>query len=134
MQNVSCESVRNSTGSPFSSWCFFRVLAFLKEWVWENGLFVSLYETDTDAEEKDEDATGGNQTQVKTGAGSGSGVWTISTAEDRTGRVWTSEGPDAVVARRIKMLAKASSEYVSQREWDGSFVPKVSAPHLGYLY
>lgn len=98
---------------------FFRVLAFLKEWAWETGLFVSLYEPDAETDDEE-----GTSPHVK--VGSGSGVWTISTAEDRLGQVWTAEGPDAVVARRIKMLAKASSNYVLAHEWDG-IIPKASS-------
>ncbi|EJD08517.1 Nrap protein [Fomitiporia mediterranea MF3/22] len=102
---------------------FFRVLTFLKEWTWEDGLFVALYETDGEAEEEQKES---GAAYIK--AGSGNGVWRISTSEDPSGAVWTGEGPDALVARRIKMLAGASVDYVLANEWEG-FVPKTLFLH-----
>ncbi|KAL5504875.1 UTP22 [Sanghuangporus vaninii] len=96
---------------------FFRVLTFLKEWAWESGLFVSLYESDENMDNE------GGLATMHVKAGSGNGVWTIMTSADRSGRVWTAEGPDAVVARRIKALASASLEYALVHEREG-FVPK----------
>lgn len=98
---------------------FFRALEFLKEWTWESGLFVALYESEGDTDDLDENAA------VHAKAGSRIGVWTISTNKDRSGRIWTAEGPSAVVARRIKALASASVEHALAHEREG-FVPKVS--------
>ncbi|KAL5521182.1 hypothetical protein ACEPAG_9105 [Sanghuangporus baumii] len=96
---------------------FFRVLTFLKEWAWESGLFVSLYESDDNTDNE------GGIAAVHVKAGSGNGAWTITTSADRSGRAWTAEGPDAVVARRIKALASACLEYALVHEREG-IVPK----------
>jgi U3 small nucleolar RNA-associated protein 22 len=73
---------------------FVVVVHFLANWEWQAGLGVPLY----------------GKVEVPTlqaSAGS-SGAWVIRTSEDPSGRMWTSGGPDAVVARRITAFAKAT--------------------------
>jgi len=95
---------------------FVRVIAFLKDWTWEDGLFVPLYD---EGDLNDED----NQSaQIKAGSGS-SGVWTISTSFDSDGKMWTRDGPDVLVARRIKQLANATWTCLPALE-KGNMLPK----------
>ncbi|KAK2462771.1 hypothetical protein APHAL10511_005162 [Amanita phalloides] len=78
---------------------FAAVIEFLKEWRWEEGLHVPLYE--------------GEEGDVSSELSSkyvGSGVWRVTTEMDGDGRVWTARGPDVVVANRIKALARAAWE------------------------
>ncbi|KAJ7183097.1 Nrap protein [Mycena filopes] len=76
---------------------FATVVEFLKDWKWEDGLFVALYGGESiDAAE------------IPASASSRAGVWRISTEADRDGRVWTLRGPDVMVAHRIRALAKAT--------------------------
>ncbi|THH05718.1 hypothetical protein EW145_g4591 [Phellinidium pouzarii] len=97
---------------------FFRVISFLKDWAWEFGLFVPVYET------KSSTAEGDSAVHVK--ADSGKGVWTITTSEDREGKLWTSEGPDALVARRIRTLASSCMSHVLSHE-SRNLTPKASS-------
>ncbi|KAI5119545.1 hypothetical protein M0805_008531 [Coniferiporia weirii] len=99
---------------------FFRVVCFLKDWAWESGLFVPVYETELGIT-KDDSA-------VCVKAGSGRGVWTISTSEDPEGHVWTSEGPDPLVARRVQALAKSCAHHVLSCERD-SLIPRALFLH-----
>jgi U3 small nucleolar RNA-associated protein 22 len=88
---------------------FARVIAFLKEWMWEEGeLFVPVYESNG-GEEISETAS---ESPSKIKAGSVSGVWTLITKEDPTGHMWTSRGPNALVARRIRALASATLDAI----------------------
>ena len=80
---------------------FFKVIEFLNNWKWEKGLFVPLYGADTQHGE-DEKGEGGVINPV---AGKGA-AWIIATEFDPSGRMWTSHGPDPVVARRVRMLAR----------------------------
>ncbi|KLO15197.1 Nrap protein [Schizopora paradoxa] len=80
---------------------FIRVVSFLKEWTWEDGIFVPLYDEGEQSEEERQAA------QIKAGSGA-IGVWTISTSFDTEGKMWTCDGPDILVARRIKQLANAA--------------------------
>jgi len=75
---------------------FAFVVKFLKDWKWEDGLFVPLYGADP---------VDGEFGFPKAGAAS---VWKVSTEHDRDGHVWTSNGPDLVVARRLRALAEAT--------------------------
>jgi U3 small nucleolar RNA-associated protein 22 len=97
---------------------FAAVIAFLKEWKWEDGLFVPLYD-----EEQQPPALTGKDVAVK-GGGAG-GIWTVSTQFDPSGRVWTSEGPQLVAAHRIQALAKATYESLQAIE-DGSLNVRVN--------
>ena len=77
---------------------FAQVLEFLKEWDWTKGLVVSLDYGERDA-------------STPTAASSStSAVWSLVTDFDPQGHMWTSSGPDAIVARRVTVLAKAAWE------------------------
>ena len=76
---------------------FASVIAFLKDWKWEEGLSVPLYGKDASI------LLDGLRPRSST-----QGVWRLSTELDKEGYVWSSHGPDAVVAHRIKELAKAT--------------------------
>jgi U3 small nucleolar RNA-associated protein 22 len=76
---------------------FASMIAFFKDWKWEEGLVVPLYGKDASS------PSDGLQPRSST-----RGVWRISTELDKEGYIWTSHGPDAMVARRIKDLAKAT--------------------------
>ncbi|KIL70007.1 hypothetical protein M378DRAFT_721596, partial [Amanita muscaria Koide BX008] len=86
---------------------FATVIEFLKEWKWEDGLFVPLYAGDSQLEDAHFE---------KNKLVGGPGVWKISTEMDREGKVWTSGGPDVVAANRVKALAKATWECLQQME------------------
>ncbi|KAJ7178760.1 Nrap protein [Mycena crocata] len=84
---------------------FATVVEFLKDWKWEDGLFVPLY--------------GGESSeahQTPTATGSRTGVWKISTEADSEGHIWTQNGPDVMVAQRIRALAKATWGCLSEME------------------
>lgn len=91
---------------------FACVVRFLKDWAWEDGLFVPLFEPDVDD-------------VVTTMKMSGPGVWTVKTDFDKEGRIWTAPGPDLVVAHRVRALAKATWTELQSVE-QGTFVVKVS--------
>ncbi|KAJ7746600.1 Nrap protein [Mycena metata] len=76
---------------------FATVIELLKDWKWEDGLFVPLYGGE---------AIG--NAEIPPSASSRAGVWRIKTEGDRDGRVWTLHGPDVMVAQRIRALAKAT--------------------------
>jgi len=73
---------------------FAAVVHFLASWEWQAGLDVPLY----------------GKVEVPTSQGSAGfpGAWVIRTSEDPSGKMWTSSGPDAVIARRITVFAKAT--------------------------
>ncbi|CAA7262477.1 unnamed protein product [Cyclocybe aegerita] len=78
---------------------FSAVIRFLKEWKWEEGLFVPLYgsaSVASDGQEKETSKAGG------------ASVWKVSTEHDWEGRIWTHCGPDVVVAHRVRALAEAT--------------------------
>ncbi|KAF9462511.1 Nrap protein [Collybia nuda] len=79
---------------------FAAFIALLKGWTWTEGLFVPLYGKDAIALAGSPQSSG-----VKASAES---VWNISTELDKGGRIWTSRGPDLVIARRVNALAKAT--------------------------
>lgn len=89
---------------------FARVVQFLKDWEWEKGLSVPLYESQEEAQEVEETR------KVEVTAGSRTGVWVIQTELDPEGHMWTAEGPDAIVARRVRAIAKASWEALQGME------------------
>ncbi|KAL1749256.1 Nrap protein [Schizophyllum fasciatum] len=95
------------------------VVAFLKDWRWEDGLEVPLYESDT--------ALMTAQRVAK------EGVWRISTQGDRDGWIWTSSGPDRVVAHRIREVAKATWNHLQLLETEAfSVKPMFTHPLSGY--
>lgn len=84
---------------------FALVIAFLGEWKWEEPPFIPLYEDNTPATAPEIFAVSAKQ-----------GVWTLSTAEDRAGRMWTSHGPDHVAAHRLRALAKEAIKIIKDAE------------------
>lgn len=76
---------------------FASMISFLKDWKWEEGLMVPLYAKDASS------SLDGPLPKRST-----RGVWRISTELDKEGYIWTSHGPDAMVARRVKDIAKAT--------------------------
>ncbi|KAK7032899.1 mannose-6-phosphate isomerase [Favolaschia claudopus] len=84
---------------------FASVVQFLKDWKWEEGLFVPLYGPESAAGDP-----------LPASNNSRSGVWKISTEVDREGNVWTVHGPDAMVANRVRALAKATWDYLQNME------------------
>ncbi len=102
---------------------FALVVEFLKEWKWEEGLFVPLYAGDSQILE-DEEVSAGSSKHF-----TGSGAWRMKTELDGEGRVWTGRGPDVVVANRVKALAKATWDCMQRME-TGVFDIKVSSQTL----
>jgi U3 small nucleolar RNA-associated protein 22 len=103
---------------------FACVVEFLKEWKWEEGMFVPLYgghekesaaEGDDESEGNELKRSKADKKQVQVTASSTS-AWTISTEMDKEGKMWTANGPDVVVAHRIKALAKATWDYLQNVE------------------
>jgi U3 small nucleolar RNA-associated protein 22 len=86
---------------------FANVVGFFKDWKWEDGLFVPLYGNTESLPE----------TQ-KLGEISGckSSVWTVSTEADKEGRLWTLNGPDMIIAHRVRALAKATWDHLESME------------------
>jgi U3 small nucleolar RNA-associated protein 22 len=76
---------------------FALMVAFFKDWNWEEGLVVPLYGKDAS-----------NSLDVPQTKGTTRGAWRISTELDKEGYIWTSHGPEAMVARRITAIAKAT--------------------------
>jgi len=79
---------------------FSAVVQFLKEWKWEDGLVVPLYGLPPAG------LSDGSSTRLVNVVNNG--VWRVSTEHDREGYVWTCNGPDLVVARRVRSLADAT--------------------------
>ncbi|RDB30862.1 Nucleolar protein 6 [Hypsizygus marmoreus] len=84
---------------------FAEVVKFLKEWRWEEGLVVPLYGASAVEVEQ-----GGTRSAAPVG------VWKVVTELDKEGLVWTSKGPDVLVAHRVRALAKATWEYLQGME------------------
>ncbi|KDQ55434.1 hypothetical protein JAAARDRAFT_692207 [Jaapia argillacea MUCL 33604] len=80
---------------------FSKVVQFLADWEWEQGLFVPLYSA------ADGSLDNADERQPKVAA-SASTAWTVTTEEDPGGRMWTTLGPDIVVAHRVRAIAKAT--------------------------
>ncbi|KAH9912225.1 Nrap protein [Fomitopsis serialis] len=98
---------------------FACVMGLLKDWEWGAGMFVPLY--------GDEAGVKG-EARVDVKAGARRGVWALATEGDAEGRVWTAEGPDAVVARRVRALAQATWEALRGME-GGDFEVKTLFAH-----
>lgn len=96
---------------------FATVVAFLKEWKWEDGLVVPLF---GNGEGRESSAT----VAISVNGGHKRGVWGIFSDEDKTGRMWTSAGPDVMVAHRIRTIAKATFDHMVEIE-KGAFDAKV---------
>ncbi|KAJ8522745.1 hypothetical protein ONZ45_g757 [Pleurotus djamor] len=97
---------------------FAMVIDKLRSWEWMNGMFVSLYGRRVSGGVGGVDGDGDavmdgvpDTTSPSRGSKippSHKGVWRLRTVEDPLGNVWTSHGPDAVVARRIHALSEAT--------------------------
>ncbi|THH22517.1 hypothetical protein EUX98_g8176 [Antrodiella citrinella] len=75
---------------------FAKVVELLKEWKWEQGIFVPYGDDTEDAPKSVFNASGRD------------GVWKISTEFDPEGYMWTRDAPDAIMARRIQTIAGAT--------------------------
>ncbi|CAK5268603.1 unnamed protein product [Mycena citricolor] len=80
---------------------FACVVRFLKDWQWEDGLHVPLY---------------GDVTAPSVSPVAVQSVWRLMTELDPVGSVWTRQGPDVIVAQRIRALAKATWDCLLQME------------------
>ena len=90
---------------------FALALEFLKDWEPGHPLFVPLYEDN------------GPETEPSVIAvSSKEGVWTISTAADPGGKMWTSSGPDSVAAHRLRALAKEAYKILQETDVDSRSV------------
>lgn len=86
---------KNQVGAPGTKERGFAVVVhFLANWEWHAGLRVPLF--------------GKVEAPTSQGSAGSPGVWVIRTSADPSGKIWTSSGPDAVVARRITAFAKAT--------------------------
>ena len=80
---------------------FALVVRLLADWDWEGGLHVPLYGSNPEEDQPD-------APQSHHISGPSRGAWHVRTELDTNGRMWTTHGPDAVVARRVKDIAKAT--------------------------
>ncbi|KAI6169695.1 Nrap protein [Pisolithus thermaeus] len=107
----------DSSGIPRSKERGFAlVLEFLRDWKPEEPIFVPIYENGTPSSEPTVVAVSSKQ-----------GVWTISTSEDKNGRMWTSGGPDAIAARRIRAIAKEACKILHGTDIDSLNVERLFA-------
>ena len=96
----------NATSVPKSKERGFAlVVNFLRDWKPEDPIFVPIYESIMQGSPPTVVAVSSKQ-----------GVWTISTLEDTSGRMWTSDGPDAVAARRLRGLAKEACKILQDAD------------------
>lgn len=93
---------------------FALVLEFLRDWKPEEPIFVPIYEKSTPSSEPTVVAVSSKQ-----------GVWTISTSEDKSGRMWTSGGPDIIAARRIRAIAKEACKILNGTDIDSLSVERL---------
>ena len=68
--------------------------------------------------------------EVEVKAGERRGVWAVSTEFDKDGHMWTAHGPDAIVARRVQAVARASWAALQEME-SADFDAKVSLSRTG---
>lgn len=102
---------------------FAFVVKFLKDWKWEDGLFVPLYGANP--------APSDEPSFPKAGAAS---VWKVTTEHDNDGHVWTSNGPDLVVARRLRALAEATWNCLQRLEQGPLNVQVILFPPPNYPF
>ena len=89
------DSLKNQVDTPVTKERgFAAVVHFLASWEWQAGLYVPLY--------------GKVEALIPRGPAGSVGAWVIRTSEDPSGKMWTSSGPDAVVARRVTAFARAT--------------------------
>ncbi|KAF9270066.1 Nrap protein [Marasmius fiardii PR-910] len=87
---------------------FAAVIQFLKDWKWEEGVFVPIY-----------DASMSTDSAPELVNASSTGVWRVSTKIDEQGTMWTRNGPDFIVARRVHALAQATWKRLQEMERSG---------------
>jgi len=86
---------KNQVDAPVTKERGFAVVVhFLANWEWQTGLYVPLY--------------GKVEVPNPRGSAGSLGAWVIRTSEDPNGKMWTSSGPDAVIARRVTAFSKAA--------------------------
>jgi U3 small nucleolar RNA-associated protein 22 len=73
---------------------FAVVVHFFANWEWQAGLDVPLF--------------GKVEASTPQASAGPPGAWVIRTSADPSGKMWTSTGPDAVVARRVTAFSKAT--------------------------
>ncbi|KAH9476209.1 Nucleolar protein 6 [Psilocybe cubensis] len=96
---------------------FALFVQFLKEWKWEEGLFVPLYGgSNVPAATTTAAAAATSKASTASVAGPNKSVWKVSTEHDPSGHVWTYKGPDLVVAHRVRALASATYAYLGTLE------------------
>lgn len=89
------DNPKNQVGAPVTKERGLTVVVhFLANWEWQEGLDVLLF--------------GKVEVSAPQGTAGSPGAWVIRTSTDPSGKMWTSSGPDAVVARRITAFAKAT--------------------------
>ncbi|KAH9896561.1 Nrap protein [Cubamyces lactineus] len=95
---------------------FAQVVEFLKDWDWTTGLVVPLDNADQSASAVPSAPPTSASPDV---------AWSIATPFDPQGHMWTSSGPNAVVARRVTALAKATWESLKGIETGVSSVKRI---------
>ncbi|EIW56105.1 Nrap protein [Trametes versicolor FP-101664 SS1] len=95
---------------------FAQVIEFLKDWDWTGGLEISL---------DNADQTAGDSSTAPPTTTSKDVAWALKTPFDPRGHMWTSSGPNAVVARRITTIAKATWECLNGLETGASTVKAI---------
>ena len=99
--NSSRSTARSSIGGPGSKERgFATIVERLKDWKWQEGMFIPVYGLSGDKLALEE--PGLNRLR------STSSVWRLSTEVDEEGFMWTSRGPDIVAANRLQALAHAT--------------------------
>jgi len=71
-------------------------------------MYVPLYGIDENGGSPDDETTVTTRAKL--------GVWKVSTKQDRTGHVWTSGGPNIMAAHRVRVIAKATWDYLAGME------------------
>ncbi|KAI9438492.1 Nrap protein [Lactarius indigo] len=80
---------------------FARVVRFLRDWDWSNGVTIPLC---------GESEPGSDV--YPSAVPSAKGVWVLRTEADPDGRMWTVDAPNIVAAHRIRDLARATHDYL----------------------
>ncbi|KAG7099051.1 hypothetical protein E1B28_000926 [Marasmius oreades] len=86
---------------------FAVVIQFLKDWRWERGIFVPIYDV----------SLSDSAREVVNACNAG--VWRVSTKMDEQGTMWTRNGPDFIVARRVQALAQVTWKCLQEMEMSG---------------
>ncbi len=103
---------------------FAQVIEFLKDWEWAEGLDIML---------DNADQTAGDSPTAAPTITSKDVAWSLRTSFDPRGHMWTSSGPNAVVARRVTTIAKATWECLNGLE-NGTSSVKVSVVGLSQYW